>query len=102
MVHAFRHERAQFHEEAWCQALIDRLLELPRFQEYWQRAEQSVPLPTAARALIPLRLSARNAGVLSFRLASEPFTRDARFRIIYYFPDDLRTMQYYALRYSAT
>ena len=102
MIHAFRHERAQFHEEAWCQALIDRLLELPRFQEYRQRAEQSTPPPTAARALIPLRLSARDAGLLRFRLASEPFTRDARFRVIYYFPDNLPTMQYYAARRPAT
>uniref|UniRef100_A0A831X7W3 XRE family transcriptional regulator n=1 Tax=Thermorudis peleae TaxID=1382356 RepID=A0A831X7W3_9BACT len=96
MIYALRHELAQFYDETWCQALLARLLALPRFREYWQLAEQSAPPPTAARALIPLRLTAGGAGVLSFRLASEPFTRDTRFRVIYFFPDDLQTMKYYA------
>jgi hypothetical protein len=30
---------------------------------------------------------------LQFRLSAERFTRDARFRIIYFFPADVPTMQ---------
>jgi len=33
------------------------------------------------------------SGPACFRVASEPFTRDARFRMIHYFPDDLPTME---------
>jgi hypothetical protein len=32
-------------------------------------------------------------GTLEFRLASEHFVRDARFRLVYYFPADPATMQ---------
>jgi hypothetical protein len=32
-------------------------------------------------------------GELQFRLSSEPFAQDARFRTIYYFPADPITMQ---------
>ncbi len=33
-----------------------------------------------------------HAGLLQFRLSSEHFVRDARFRLVYYFPADPATM----------
>jgi hypothetical protein len=53
------------------------------------------PAPiSAARALVPLRLHTRRGTHLSFRLSSEPFLADARFRLVYYFPDDISTMRH--------
>lgn len=93
MVRAFRHELEQFRGEGWCEALVARLCASPRFRAAWQRVEEDPPRPTATRALVPLRLALPGGAIASFRLASEPFTRDARFRIVYYFPDDVPTMR---------
>ena len=55
--------------------------------------EREPALVSAARALVPVRLAVPGAGLLQFRLSSEPFARDARFRVIYYFPADPATMR---------
>lgn len=59
-------------------------------------AETAPATASAARALIPVRLRVPGAGLLSFHLSSEPFARDARFRVIYYFPADPETMRWCA------
>lgn len=96
MIRAFRHEMRPFHDEAWYAALLARLLALPRFRHYWQVVERE-PVPAGpARALVPVRLHAPSGNgreLLQFHLASEPFTRDARFRLVYYFPADPATMR---------
>jgi transcriptional regulator with XRE-family HTH domain len=95
MVRAFRSEMAAFRGESWCAAVIERLLALPRFRRYWSETE---PEPvSAARALVPVRL--RVPGVvtpLQFRLSAEHLVDDIRFRLIYFFPADLPTMQWCA------
>jgi hypothetical protein len=40
-----------------------------------------------------VRLNVHGAGVLQFRLTTEPFTRDTRFRMVYYLPADPVTMR---------
>ena len=62
-------------------------------RHYWALAEREPAPAGAARALVPVRLAVPGAGLLQFRLAAETFLRDARFRMIYYFPSDLATMR---------
>src|SRR5262245_8297458 len=93
IVHALQHEMQLFGNEPWHQALIERLVqELPLFKHYWER-RHSTSYAIAARALVPVQLVLPGAGQLQFRLSTERFTRDARFRIVYFFPGDPETMQ---------
>jgi hypothetical protein len=96
MVRAFRSEMASFRGEPWCDEVVERLLALPRFRRYWSETE---PEPvSAARALVPVRLRVPGAGAepLQFRLSAEHLVDDIRFRLIYFFPADLPTMQWCA------
>jgi hypothetical protein len=93
LIHVMLYEKQQVHGEAWYPPLLARLQEIPRFQHYWQAAQQPPSQAIAARALVPARLRVPGVGVLQFRLSSEPFVRDARFRTIFFFPADLPTMQ---------
>lgn len=94
IVRAFRYEMEQFHHEPWYAEVLTRLHEgTPLFGKYWTQTEREPPPASAARAIVPVRLAAPHTGPLEFRLASERFTRDSRFRLVYYFPSDLVTMQ---------
>ena len=93
LVTAFRYEARRFREEPWAQEVVRNMRRIPRFERYWQMTESQPPPLGAARALIPLRLQSTDGKSLSFRLSSEPFIDDARFRVVYYFPDDLETMR---------
>ncbi len=96
LVRALRYEMQQFGGEPWYSELLARLRELPRFRHAWSRVEEEPPPASAARALVPVRLVVPGAGRLQFRLSSERFTQDARFRMIYYFPADPATMRWCA------
>lgn len=93
LIRALRYEMQSFGTEAWYAALLERLWELPRFRRYWDVVVREPRPAGAARALTPVRLAVPGAGLLAFRLSSEHFTRDARFRLIYYFPSDVDTMR---------
>ena len=54
--------------------------------------EREPILASAARALIPIRLTLPDTAGLEFRLSSEHFIQDARIRLVYYFPADPATM----------
>ncbi len=91
---AMRVEMHRFWAEPWAAALIaNHEAEIPRFREIWEAVRTAPATASAARALAPVRLRAPGRGVLSFHLSSEPFSRDARFRVIYYFPADPETMR---------
>ena len=94
LIRAFRYEMQRFRSEGWYATMLDGLLDdLPCFRQYWERVAQEPPAAGAARALVPVRLAVPGAGILQFRLASEPFVRDVRFRAIYSFPADPATMR---------
>jgi transcriptional regulator with XRE-family HTH domain len=94
MLRALWHEMQPFRHEAWCAELIARLRqELPLFKRYWAVVEHAGVPAVAARPVVPMRLEVPQVGSLQFRLSAEHFTRDARFRIVYYLPADARTMQ---------
>jgi hypothetical protein len=91
---AFRYEMQLFRGEAWHKTLIDELLhDCPLFEHYWNEAEREQGYPTAARPLFPIELSLPGTGTLQFRITSEPFAQDRRFRVIYFLPADSFTMQ---------
>ncbi len=89
---AFQYEERRFREERWSRELVESLRRSARFEHYWQRVATEPPPLGAARALLPLQLRSAGADILSFRLASEPFLDDDRFRVVYYFPADSVTM----------
>jgi transcriptional regulator with XRE-family HTH domain len=93
LIRALRFEMQQFRTEAWYAAVLAEFEELPRFRHYWALVEREPAPASAARALVPVRLAVPGTGLLQFRLAAETFLRDARFRMIYYFPSDLATMR---------
>lgn len=94
LIRALRYEMQRFRGEPWHAELIAELIEtVPRFRHYWAIVEREPPLASAARALVPVKLALPGVGLLRFRLSSEPFTRDARFRVIYFFPADPPTMR---------
>lgn len=94
MIRALRFELRQFRAEPWAAALVAQLRdEWPSFRHYWALVMREPEPIGAGRALAPVRLAVPGAPILQFRLASEPFARDARFRVIYYFPDNPETMQ---------
>ena len=99
LIRAFRSEMKPFQTEPWCVEVLDRLLTLPRFRRhYWSvlKNEPAQAHVSAARSLVPVRLFVPGAGRLQFRLSAEHFVDDARFRLIYFFPADLATMEWCA------
>ncbi len=89
---ALRYEMRQFHGEAWYGALIEELkVECPLFRRYWDASAD--PTSLAARPLIPCVIRLAEIGTLTFRLTSEPFAQDRRFRMINYLPADAITVQ---------
>jgi transcriptional regulator with XRE-family HTH domain len=94
-IRTLRYEMHVFQNEAWWDVLIDDMCQkYPLFNHYWAAviAEQR-QYPTAARPLILVALNLPDIGTLRFRLTSEPFAQDRRFRIIYYIPADAATIQ---------
>ncbi|MGH2557673.1 MAG: helix-turn-helix domain-containing protein [Thermomicrobiales bacterium] len=93
VIHALRYEMERFHSEAWTASVLARLEQLPRFRHYWAATRQDPAPASVARAVVPLRLNVPGVGMLQFRLSSDPFVRDARFRLIYYLAADPATMR---------
>jgi transcriptional regulator with XRE-family HTH domain len=92
-VRALRFEIEAYRSEPWLAEMLATLqAELPLFRAHWLRAEQEPPPISAARILVPITFDVPGVGRLQFRLVSEPFVRDARFRLIYYVPGDPTTM----------
>ena len=92
LIRAFRFEWQPVQAELWAADVLAELLRVPRFAHYWRLVEPEPPPTGAARALVPLRLDVPGAGRLQFRLGAEPFSGDARFRVVYYFPVDAATL----------
>jgi MmyB-like transcription regulator ligand binding domain len=93
-IRALHYEMYGFRNEAWHGALIEDMLRFPIFERYWKQSESEPPSPIAARPLTPLELGLPEVGRLQFRLLSETFAQDRRFRVIYYVPAEPRTMQW--------
>ena len=92
LIRALFYEIQLFRIEPWYEAVLVRLHRLPRFRHYWSVVEHEPTLASAGRGLIPVRLTQPDTTVLEFRLSSEHFIQDARFRLVYFFPADPATM----------
>lgn len=96
-IRALRYQMRLFRGENWYTTLIDDLRRgCPLFERWWNVPD--VDAQIAARPLIPLVIMGvtQTPEPLRFRLTSEPFAQDRRFRIIYYIPADPATMRQYA------
>ncbi|MFO7271083.1 MAG: helix-turn-helix domain-containing protein [Sphaerobacter thermophilus] len=93
LIRATRAETEFMQGEPWYAEMMRELQEVPRFRHYWELVEREPQTASAARTLVPVRLAVPGAGTLSFRLASERFIRDARFRLIHFIPFDVATMR---------
>ena len=92
MIQALEHEMHPFRREQWCKELFAHWLHtLPLFRDYWLRRDQAPPPAVAARLLKSLSIKHAQAGLLHFRLATEPLNPDTRFRMVYYVPADTNT-----------
>jgi transcriptional regulator with XRE-family HTH domain len=90
---ALRYEMRLFHGEPWYHLLIEELRRSALFEQYWLKAEAEADYHIPARPLVPIELKASDARRLQFRLFSEPFAQDRRFRVIYFVPADAETTQ---------
>jgi transcriptional regulator with XRE-family HTH domain len=96
LVRALRYEirHRNLDDEPWFPPLLADLHRWPRFHSAWLAVEVEPPAVSAARSLVPLLLNVPNHGQLRFRLSAEPFIRDARFRILSYFPADTAALSW--------
>lgn len=91
-IRALRYEMQRFHDEAWYGSLLEDMLQCSAFEHYWIREGlERVHIP--ARPLTPLEIALPGTSLLRFRLISEPFIQDHRFRVIYYLPADQHTIR---------
>jgi transcriptional regulator with XRE-family HTH domain len=91
-IRALRYEMQRFQDEAWYGSLIEDMLQCSAFERHWIK-EGSEQIHIPARPLTPLEIWLEDRGPLRFRLISEPFVQDHRFRVIYYLPADHNTIK---------
>lgn len=90
-IRVLRYEMQRFHDEPWWDALIAELMQIEEFHRRWESVREE-PVHIAARPLTPLELEVKNK-ILRFRLVSEPFAQDHRFRMIFFLPTDALTSE---------
>ncbi len=85
-------ERQRWNEDGWYEGFIDDMRQYPTFDRYWSQyagtGREQIPL----RPVAHLKVLSGHA-VTQFRLISETFGADPRFRVIYYMPADPVTMR---------
>jgi transcriptional regulator with XRE-family HTH domain len=91
-IRALRYERQWFHDETWYNDLLADMLRCEAFAHYWM-APPTAAAHIPARPLTLLKLAFPSSDQLQFRLISEPFVQDRRFRVIYFLPADAQTIQ---------
>lgn len=90
-VRILQYERQRWGREAngWYQVFVDEMRHFQTFDRYWRKLEsQSSPIPMRPSAQLKLKTA---RGLAQFRLISETFAPDPRFRVIYYVPSDSAT-----------
>lgn len=93
LLRALRAEMDQLRAPAMFESLLaTQMQQSARFRAVWAAVCAEPHAISAARSLGVVRLRTRHAGDVTFRLASETFTRDARFRLIYLLAADAPTL----------
>jgi transcriptional regulator with XRE-family HTH domain len=98
LIRALRYEMRRFGGEPWYAEVAAELQAQPLFSRYWRQTSSDLLPNSSGRARIPLRLRVPLAGVLTFRVAAEPFVRDERFRTIDFVPADPPSLRWCAER----
>jgi transcriptional regulator with XRE-family HTH domain len=94
LVRALRYELQLFQAEPWCAQMLGELWrDSASFRRCWDAVAHEPEIAGAARPLVPMRIVAAGGRPLSFRLSSERFARDPRFRLIFFLPADPHTMR---------
>jgi transcriptional regulator with XRE-family HTH domain len=91
-VRILQFERQRCGDEAWYNGFVDEMRQYQTFDEYWTKYN------SAGRGHVPMRPMAElklrvGQGSAHFRLISESFVQDPRFRVIYYMPADAATIR---------
>jgi transcriptional regulator with XRE-family HTH domain len=87
-VRILQFERERWGNDAWFADFLDEMRQYAAFDTYWTRAAKPVPLRPVAQLHLARGREARH-----FRLISETFAGDPRFRVIYYLPADTATLR---------
>jgi transcriptional regulator with XRE-family HTH domain len=84
-------ERQRCGDEAWYNGFVNEMRQYQAFDEYWTKhhAVGRGQVPMRPVAQLKLRIG---DGLAHFRLISETFVQDPRFRVIYYMPADSATI----------
>lgn len=90
---ALRFEKLLFPDEPWYDRLIEDMQQCALFAHYWTQAESQLTSQVAARPLKLLEFQSDEGEIWQFRVMSEPFAQDRRFRVIYLLPAEPRTME---------
>jgi transcriptional regulator with XRE-family HTH domain len=90
---ALRYEMVLFPDEPWYESLIKEMRGCATFERYWTQAETQPVSHVAARPLTILEFASPEGDVWQFRVMSESFAQDRRFRVIYLPPADPKTME---------
>lgn len=91
-IRAFRYEMEAFRGESWYGDVIQDMLDSSlHFRQVW--ASTSADHEIAARPQTPIVFRLPADVILKFRLTTETFAQDRRFRLVYYLPADAVTIQ---------
>ncbi len=85
-------ERQRWGDDAWYNGFVNDMRQYQPFDEYWTKYNAVGRGQVAMRPVAHLKLPVGH-GVAQFRLISESFVHDPRFRVIYYLPADPATIR---------
>ncbi|MCC6612641.1 MAG: helix-turn-helix domain-containing protein [Anaerolineae bacterium] len=92
-IRALRYEMQRFHDEPWMGELIDDMRQSATFARYWDLAQREA-VHFSARPLTLMEIAVTGVEqALNFRIISEPFVQDHRFRVIFCLPADAHSNQ---------
>jgi transcriptional regulator with XRE-family HTH domain len=89
-VRILQFERGRCGDAAWYTDFLDEMRQYPAFDACWTQSAVSEPVTLRPVAHLHLALGREAA---RFRLISETFAGDPRFRVIYYLPADAATLR---------
>jgi transcriptional regulator with XRE-family HTH domain len=85
-------ERLRCGDEAWYNGFVNEMRQYDTFDEYWTRHNATGRRQVSMRPVAQLKLPIGDE-IAQFRLISETFAQDPRFRVIYYIPADSATVR---------
>jgi transcriptional regulator with XRE-family HTH domain len=91
-IRILHYEQQRCGNALWYNGFVDEMRHYKTFDEYWikQTTEGQAQVPMRPIAHLTLDLG---DGLIQFRLISETFVQDPRFRVIYYMPVDSATIR---------